>query len=230
MSQDSAAQFFPTLWRARLTAGIVSVLFGAACTTFSPATPPEPDYYIDDYGMVHVPERDLSSGSYRLRPAYGGFSLGNDSRLGSPFYDPFYDSFYRHQTGFGNYPLRPYFGSRYGFYTGGPFGSAYIRGPVSTIPPATDAPRSGDAPAATGGIQRTPIASPVYILRTAPEPVLRPDRMATGERQPVDRGRPAYRGEPRTTRPARPAQRPRATRPAPTRPPPPKRKPRVIDP
>lgn len=233
MSHPSQALCFLADLRATLAVCAVVVFAGTGCTTFSPATSAEPDYYIDEYGMVHTPQRDLSSGSYQLRPAYGRFSSGGGvfgSQFYDPFYDPFRDSSYGYRYGFGFDPFNLYLGSRHPFYARRPFVPGYFRPPVSGLPvaPVTN-PAPGSGAASGGEIQRVPLASPANIIRSAPEPILRPDRRVTsdGRARPVNSSRPTYGSQPRATRPS---QRPRTGRPAPSRPPPPKSKPRVIDP
>lgn len=222
-------------WRDSPTSLPVFALLGllaSGCSTFSPATSFEPEYYVDEYGMVYLPEQDRRSGAARLRPGYSRFSVTSGNSVYDPFYDPVYAAWYGDR-------LDPYGRSlayRHPFYSGANFGFAYYRPPVYRPPvlqPGDDTDAGAD-PGPTGAGVVRPIASPINIISVSPEPVYRDGMPATSRRAsrtPRDGARPSYGNSPRETRPARPAQPARASQPRrPARPARPAAQPRVIDP
>ncbi len=230
MSRPSEKYADPDTRPAWLAACALLAMLSAGCSTFSPSTSFEPEYYVDEYGMVHVPERDQRSGAYQLRPGYGMFD---------PLVDPLYSQGYGPVYGQGYDPFNRFSYYRHPFYAGPAFGFGYYRAPIYEQPPAqVGTPAPADDAYPRGGIQRTPVSSPVNILRSAPEPFPGSgNARATDPRwqRPASRPRPAYRdgpraGEPRVVSPARPARRASPPRRAPPRQPPPPSEPRVIDP
>lgn len=209
---------------ARLAVALLPLL-AAGCSTFSPAADGEPDYYIDEYGMVHVPDRDLASGAPTLRPAYGRFSPVLQDRSYYPFYDPFYDSFFAR----GQYPF-----ARYSRYPGFSYNFVSYRAPGYGRTPPVSVPVD-PVDGSDGGLGQAPVpvASPVLFISRQPESVLdsRSTARETFRQRGVDRGRGAYARPSQAASRARPAPQARQRQAEPVRKSRPVRsKPRVIDP